>query len=154
LQIHHSILSPERKDKAVKFTKPELIALSITWTLMVLAVGVFLGKNMERGAITVSTSSISPVEVTSESGDSIEIVGAEETEAVPEASPETGKLNLNTATLEELEGLPEIGPELAQRILDFREEYGGFIVVEELLDVPGIGEKTYEAIQNLVDVRD
>jgi competence protein ComEA len=96
--------------------------------------------------------------VTSVLEDSIETEEAAEaaasTEAPAEASPEAGKLNLNTATLEELETLPEVGPVLAQRILDFREEYGGFIVVEELLEVPGIGDKTYEAIQNLVDVRD
>jgi competence protein ComEA len=63
-------------------------------------------------------------------------------------------LNLNKATLEQLEELPGVGPVLAQRILDYREEFGGFIVVEELLEVDGIGDKIYESIQNLVDVRD
>jgi competence ComEA-like helix-hairpin-helix protein len=156
LQIHHSIFSPERKDKAVKITKPELFALLFTWTLLVFLGGVYLGRTTERGLITISTSSVSPV--TSVLEDSLETEEAAEaaasTEASAEASPEAGKLNLNTATLEELETLPEVGPVLAQRILDFREEYGGFIVVEELLEVPGIGDKTYEAIQNLVDVRD
>jgi competence protein ComEA len=49
-------------------------------------------------------------------------------------------LSLNQATKEQLETIPEIGPELAQRILYYRYEHGGFRAVEELAKVPGIGE--------------
>ena len=49
-------------------------------------------------------------------------------------------LNLNTATLEQLDTLSGIGPTTAQKILDFREERGGFGSVEELGQIPGIGE--------------
>lgn len=62
------------------------------------------------------------------------------------------RLDLNTATLEELDTLPGIGPVLGQRILDYREEFGGFQTVEELLYVKGIGEKTLEKLENLVKV--
>ncbi len=51
-------------------------------------------------------------------------------------------ININTATLEELDLIPGIGPVIAQRILDYRAEIGQFTSVEELLDVKGIGEKT------------
>ena len=51
-----------------------------------------------------------------------------------------GRVRINQATLVELETLPGVGPVLAQRILDFREDHGPFQTVEDLLDVPGIGE--------------
>ncbi len=66
-----------------------------------------------------------------------------------ESSPKDA-LDLNTATLEELQSLPGIGPKLGKRILDYREEYGKFFSVDELLEVPGIGEKKLEAIREMV----
>lgn len=62
------------------------------------------------------------------------------------------KVNLNTATQEELEGLPGIGPVLAQAILDYREEHGPFASVEDLLDVSGIGDSRLEDLRDLVAV--
>lgn len=50
-------------------------------------------------------------------------------------------VNLNTATLEQLDTLDGVGPGIAQRILDYREQHGGFRRVEELAEVPGIGAK-------------
>jgi competence protein ComEA len=61
-------------------------------------------------------------------------------------------VNLNTATLEELEALPGIGPTLAQRIIDHRTRYGPFRTVEDLLDVSGIGEQRLADIRALVTV--
>ncbi|ARA94728.1 hypothetical protein AWN76_017250 [Rhodothermaceae bacterium RA] len=52
------------------------------------------------------------------------------------------RLDLNTASAEELEQLPRIGPALAARILAYRARHGGFRRVEELTAVPGIGDKT------------
>lgn len=62
------------------------------------------------------------------------------------------KINLNTATLEELETLPGIGIELGKRILAFREERGSFSSTEELQIVKGIGPKTYDRLKNLVSI--
>src|SRR5260370_32249450 len=50
-------------------------------------------------------------------------------------------LNLNTATLEQLDTLDGVGPATAQKILDYRTEHGGFSSVDELDQIPGIGEK-------------
>ena len=56
------------------------------------------------------------------------------------------KLNINTATQEELEALPGVGAVLAGRIIARREEYGPFREREDLLAVSGVGEAVYEAI--------
>ncbi|TDE32290.1 ComEA family DNA-binding protein, partial [Actinomadura sp. 6K520] len=61
-------------------------------------------------------------------------------------------LNLNTATLDQLDDLPGVGPVLAQRILDYRTEQGGFRSVEQLQDVSGIGARRYADLKALVRV--
>lgn len=61
-------------------------------------------------------------------------------------------VNLNTADLTTLETLPGVGPVLAQRILDWRTEHGGFTAVEELGEVSGVGEKTYAQLADKVAV--
>ncbi len=63
-----------------------------------------------------------------------------------------GLVNLNAATLADLETLPGVGPALAQRIIDYRTEHGGFRRVEDLMEVAGIGPKTYEDIKDRVTV--
>ncbi len=65
------------------------------------------------------------------------------TESVEE---KPGLLNINTATVEELQTLPSIGPQTAKKIIQFREEQGGFSSVETLTEVKGIGEKTLEKV--------
>ena len=69
------------------------------------------------------------------------------------AAPEPAQgqpLNLNTATLEQLDTLSGIGPLTAQKILDFREERGGFGSVEELGEIPGIGDKRLATLREEV----
>jgi competence protein ComEA len=61
-------------------------------------------------------------------------------------------LNLNTATLEQLDELPGVGPATAQKILDYREEHGGFGSVEELGQVPGIGDVRLASLREQVRV--
>lgn len=61
-------------------------------------------------------------------------------------------VNLNTATLDQLDELPDIGPVLAQRIIDWRTANGGFASVDDLNDVSGIGESTYADISPFVTV--
>ena len=61
-------------------------------------------------------------------------------------------VNLNTATIEQLDALEGIGPATAQSILDYREEHGGFGSVEELGQIPGIGEKRLATLREGVTV--
>lgn len=61
-------------------------------------------------------------------------------------------INLNTATVQELQMLPGVGPVLAERVVAYRTEHGGFTAVDELLDVNGIGEVTFGELEPLVTV--
>jgi competence protein ComEA len=63
-------------------------------------------------------------------------------------------ININTASQAELETLPGIGPVTATNIIAYRETNGGFISIDSILNVPGIGPKTLEEIQNLITVED
>jgi competence protein ComEA len=64
--------------------------------------------------------------------------------------PMTGPVHLNTATLEQLDGLPGVGPVTAQKILDYRQQHGAFASVDELDAVPGIGPARLEQLKDLV----
>ncbi|WP_138903553.1 ComEA family DNA-binding protein [Streptomyces albidochromogenes] len=66
------------------------------------------------------------------------------------AGPATGPIGLNAATAEQLETLPGVGPVLAQHIIDYRTEHGGFRSVEELREVKGIGDRRFADLQPLV----
>ncbi|QCX76549.1 ComE operon protein 1 [Streptomyces sp. YIM 121038] len=62
----------------------------------------------------------------------------------------TGPVALNTATAEQLDTLPGVGPVLAQHIIDYRTEHGGFRSVDELREVNGIGDRRFADLRNLV----
>jgi competence protein ComEA len=82
----------------------------------------------------------------------IEPVGAPEAAVGPSGSPAGGKVNLNTATAEQLDTLPGVGPVTAQAILDWRQKNGRFGAVEDLLDVKGIGDATLAELRDHVSV--
>lgn len=71
--------------------------------------------------------------------------------AAGSANP-TGRVNLNTATVEELDTLPGIGPVTAQRIVDWRATNGRFTSVDQLLEVSGIGDSKLAQLEGLVRV--
>jgi competence protein ComEA len=64
----------------------------------------------------------------------------------------TAKVNLNTATADQLDALPGVGPATAASIVDHRTRHGPFASVDDLLDVPGIGEAKLAALRDLVTV--
>ena len=71
---------------------------------------------------------------------------------VAAAAPSKPAINLNTATLEQLETLPGIGRKTAERILEYRTKSGSFKRIEELMNVKGIGEKSFLKLKPLVTV--
>lgn len=122
---------------------PLLILLTCIFTSFTL--GFFLGRNANHTPVQLSTP------VVTESATTPPTSEPESTEKVPETEPEeTGPVNINTATAEQLQTLPGIGPVLAQRIIDYRTEHGDYPSVDALLGVSGIGEKKLEALLGLV----
>ena len=68
------------------------------------------------------------------------------------AQPAGSLINLNSATQAELEKLPGVGPAMAKQIIEYRQKNGGFKKVEELMNVKGIGEKSFLKLKTLVTV--
>jgi competence protein ComEA len=66
----------------------------------------------------------------------------------PKQAQSTAIVSLNSASKAELDSLPGIGPATAAKIIQYREEHGGFSSIEELLDVKGIGPKKLAAMRD------
>ncbi len=72
--------------------------------------------------------------------------------AMPLQVQGAGQIDLNVATMEELQRLPSVGPKTAERIVEYREKHGTFHSVDELVNVKGIGMKKLERIRSMVTV--
>jgi comEA protein len=68
----------------------------------------------------------------------------------PKAAPSV--VNLNTATVEQLDALPGIGPAMAARIVEYRQKNGAFKKLEDLMNVRGIGEKNFLKLKPMISV--
>jgi competence protein ComEA len=64
------------------------------------------------------------------------------------------KININTATEQELSTLKQVGPKYAQRIIEYRNTYGEFKAPEDIMKVKGIGPKTFEVNKDIIVVKD
>lgn len=78
------------------------------------------------------------------------VAAAPDTAAAPTAP--AAPINLNSATLEQLDGLDGVGPVTAQKILEYREQHGGFGRIEELGEISGIGEKRLASLREQLTV--
>ena len=71
----------------------------------------------------------------------------------PALAGNTGKVNINKATLEELTVLKKVGPKSAQRIIEYRKKNGPFKKPEDIINVKGIGKKTYEINKHIIVIK-
>lgn len=119
--------------------KPRIpVLVIITCVFAAFLGGFFAGRNVNRTPVQITTLS-----------------AASSAQTVPEnaAGPtEPSVIDINTASSEQLQSLPGIGTVLAQRIIDYRTEYGPFQTVGDLLNVSGIGTHKLEDILDLITV--
>jgi competence protein ComEA len=88
--------------------------------------------------------------ITSGGDDNNSLVLPGATEQPQTSGGDTERININTASLDEFDSLPGIGPTIAQRIIDYRDENGPFQTIEDLMNVSGIGPSTFDNIKDLV----
>jgi competence protein ComEA len=86
-------------------------------------------------------------------GDSLSVtIEAAPAQGASAQAATAGLININTAALEELDQLPDIGPVIAQRIIDYRTTSGPFETIEDIMNVPGIGQVIFDKIEDLIAV--
>jgi comEA protein len=62
------------------------------------------------------------------------------------------KININTASVEDLDKIPDVGPARAKLIIDYRSQNGGFKTIEEMKNIKGIGDKTFEKMKDSITI--
>ena len=84
-----------------------------------------------------------------------EQINIEDSQNKPTASTsETqGKININQASLAELDSLPGVGAEKAKAIIDYRNQHGNFVTIKDILYVPGFGTSIFNEIKDLIDIK-
>lgn len=114
--------------------------------------GINLAQPLEDGVQVYVPRRGDKVQVEGRVGAVSAVPNSAHTQARSSEAP-SGKLNINTASAEQLESLPGVGPVTARAIIEYRRQNGGFRSVDELIEVRGIGPKRLEQIRPYVFVR-
>lgn len=131
--------------------------LALVVLALVFSVGFLLGRASVPYPIGAAVSRVPETNTENEKQD------AEENEAADSAAAETdgadqaalqGIVNINTADADTLQTLPGVGEVLAGRIIEYRELSGGFVTVEQLMEVSGIGQQKFDALRDDITVED
>lgn len=132
----------------MKLKKSQWILQGLTIVFVTFTLAFFIGRNSVSTVITTQ-SMAQPAPAQTSTAKQEEAPAQEAAQII-----EHPRVNLNTASQEELENLPGIGPKLAERIIAWREQNGAFLSVEQLMDVNGIAEGKIEDIKDFVYVED
>lgn len=110
--------------------------------------------DMKNFNVVASVTEVSTEASTQGSVETYESTTYENTtyENVTENEIYKNKINVNTASKIELQTLPSIGEVLATRIIDYRNEFGNFKTIEDIKNISGIGDKTFENLKDLIIV--
>ncbi len=125
----------------------EILLIAVTLLFMCFTAGFFAGKDRTGPAVTIETQH-SP----EYSPDNSLATSDEKGEALPKETSGIEKININTAGANDLQTLPGIGGVLAERIIEYRNIHGDFAEIYDITNVSGIGEATFEKIEDNITV--
>ena len=122
------------------------VLVLVTSVFAAFTAGFFVGRHLNRAPVRIYQPTVQDEDLTNESDaqDEFPVIVPSSVDTEPQV------VNINTATVQDFENLPGIGPVMAQRIVDYRDEHGPFKSVEELTKVKGIGESKLEELLDLI----